>query len=243
MKCPGCTKETAKVSVLGMDESWRCPGCGGVWTVGWVINSLAEGKGLRIEEVKIKNGNKKAADKYLCPEDGSLLQKGEGDGLPQVVEMWKCGKCKHWFLPGNSIFELAKAFEVKAEYRRLWKRGGPVTAFVLPVVLTVVMVLGLGMIVAVIQSRQQIQSVAASPVSGKISVVYLGDNRAEIRFMTRGEIETALYRREQDDQWQEAMMLSQGQWKAIIVSGVNLGEKLWLSLDERVFRLTVGQKQ
>jgi hypothetical protein len=99
------------------------------------------------------------------------------------------------------------------------------------------------MIVTAIQNRQQIESVAASPILGKISVVYLGDNRAEIRFITSGEIETALYKRERDDQWQEAMMLSQGQWKAIIVSGVNLREKLWLSLDGRVFRLTVGQKQ
>ncbi len=231
------------MSVLGMDESFRCGSCGGVWTVGWVINSLAEGKGLRIEEAKIKGGGKKMAEKYLCPDDGSSLLSGEGDGLPQVVEMWKCGKCKHWFLPGNSIFELTKAFEVKAEYRRLWKRGGPATAFVLPVVLTAVLILGLGMIVTAIQNRQQLQSVAASPVTGKISVVYLGDNRAEIRFMTSGEIEIALYKRERDDQWQEAMMLSQGQWKAIIVSGVNLREKLWLSLDGRVFRLTVGQKQ
>jgi hypothetical protein len=37
--------------------------------------------------------------------------------------------------------------------------------------------------------------------------------------------------------------MSEGDWKVIEVSEVNLGEMIWVTLDQRVWQLKVGEKQ
>lgn len=208
---------------------------------GWVVNAIADGKDLRIKTQDLRE-KKQGTEKLACPVDGSILVREGGENLPSQVPAWRCRKCNWWWLPGDGVFELKRAFEVKAEYWRIWKRRGPMN-FALPVVLTIVLLIGLGAMVVAVRNSQQIGTAAASSVVGRIVVMYLGENRAEMRFRTKGELETVWYKREMDDQWQEALVLSEGEWRAIMISGVNPGEELWLSIGGKVWRLTIGQKQ
>jgi hypothetical protein len=242
VKCPDCGGELKQTELVAIDKSLRCITCGGVWTEGWVINEIAAGKAV---DVGYKKPGKEIneAEIPVCPTDGGRMSREEGDNFPGRVKLWRCHKCNWWWLPQNNIFDLKQAYEVKTEYQRLWNKGKKVSSLVLPVVLTVVLLLGLGGVVAAVRHSQQITTEAASAVSGRIMVMYLGDSRVQIRFMATREVDSVMYKRDTDELWEEALVLSEGDWKVIVISGVNPGERLWLSVAGQVWKLTAGQKQ
>jgi hypothetical protein len=225
-----------------LDKSARCGTCGGVWTESWVINSIAEGKELGILDEGLGK-EIKPAGVQKCPADGNRLAREEGDDFPAEVELWRCHKCNRWWLPGGNIFRLKQAYEVKAEYRRLWSKSRRLTGLALPVVLTAVLILGLGVMVMAVGQSQQMETLASSPVIGRVTVMYLGENRVQMRFRAAREIETALYKRDADEQWSEALVLPEGDWKVILISGINPGERIWLAIEGSVWKLMVGQRQ
>jgi hypothetical protein len=180
-----------------MDDSYRCGNCGGVWVKAWIINAMAEEpyKEIRIKRYEIRKDDK-AGEIPRCPGDGSWLSRSQEDTLPPDVPMWQCGKCKNWWLPGNSIFDLAEAFRIKAEFAKRWRKNTPATSMTLPVILTLVLAIGLGLAVATLRSQQQVNVAAQTVVTGTPAVIYLGQERAEIRFKTDGDLQTAAIKRE-----------------------------------------------
>lgn len=241
MKCPGDGGEMKKIAVVGIDDSFRCEKCGGVWVEGWVINSMAEGKELRITRYDIRDTIKDVGQ-LICPEDGSKLGLGSGGGtLPEGIVMYKCYKCRKWWLPGEAIFELADAFAVRKEYMKSWKKKSDLSVFTLPVILTAVLILGLGMIIRQVQLRQMLLTQAA--VVRSTDVRYLGEGRAEVKMMVNGDLGVVEYRLEGEREWQQAATVSQGQWQVAVITGVTPGQKFLLRWNRGVVQLRVGEQQ
>jgi hypothetical protein len=243
VKCPDCGLVLVKTAVVGLDDSYRCGNCGGVWVKAWVINEIAGEPYNDLKISKLGHEPLKNTDKPKCPADGEWLALSQGDTLPPDITIWECGKCKCRWLPSDSVFDLASAFRVKAEFNKRWRKTEPVTSFALPVVLTVVLALGLGVAVVSVRKQQDVNISAGSAVVGKPTVIFMGEGKAEIRFKTAGDLQTALVKRQGDSEWLPIYVLDEGAWKALRVDGINLGEKILVSLDQKVWQLTIGQKQ
>jgi hypothetical protein len=216
-----------------------------VWVKAWVINALAGDPyiDIRITKYNVQGEIKEKVENLKCPVDGSWLTLSIKDTLPPDVPLWKCDKCNCWWLPGNSVFDLGEAFRVKAEFTKRWRKNKPAVSLFMPVVLTVILGIGLGVIVAMIRNQQEVNISARSVVVGMPTVIFLGNSKAEIRFRTAGDLQSAMIKREKDSGWTSAYVMDEGDWKVIMVNGIKLGEKIWVSLDLQVWQLTIGQKQ
>lgn len=239
MHCPSDGVEMGQTAIVGMDKSWRCERCGGCWIEGWVINKIAEGGRLTIEDRKLKTEYRHIKE-LLCPEDGAKMVRGLGD-LPDDIVMWKCDKCRKWWLPGETIFSVKQAFDVWREYQRLWKKRSGFTSFALPVVLTLVLVLGLGMVIREVGRRQTLTTLAA--VVEKSEVRYLGSGRVEVRLLVFGDLGQVEYRRFGERTWRTAPVVATGGWQVAMVEGVEPGEKFLIRWNGATVQLTVGQAQ
>ena len=238
MKCVDCQGELTKISITGVDESWRCGNCGGIQVAGWVINKLAEKGELGIDRIDSKPET--GDHKYACLTDGEKMVREESEELPVGVAIYKCEKCKNRWLPGNSVFDLAEAFKVKNEYQQRWKKRSSWIGFVLPVVLTVVLTVGLVGAVAGIGQRLGIGTRAATVV-GRVSVLYSQEGKAEVRFRSAEPVGVVSYKRERDLEWQAASVMASGDWQVVVIDGVSLGEKLWLAFGQDVRQVKIGQ--
>jgi len=237
VKCPTDGEEMKQCQVVGIDNSLRCEKCGGCWVEGWVINSLAEGKEIKInsyQEAEIFGEGE-----VRCPEDASKMGIGGGNDLPEGVNAWKCEKCKKWWLPGNSIFDLAAAFAVKKEYLKTWKRRSDTSVYALPVILTLVMVFGMGVILRQIHLRQLWQTQAA--IVRNSTVRYLGESKAEIKMLVSGDLGVVEYRLEGEPDWEQAPVVSQGEWQVAVIEGIQPGQKFLLKWNRGIVQMQVGE--
>lgn len=241
MKCPECGNELHGVSLVGLDDSTRCGQCGGSRIPGWVINKIAEGNELKITPIGRSAESSVPGKSVLCPEDGTPMNIANETELPPDVYVWQCSKCKWWWVPGDNIFDIKQAFEVKREYMRRWKKKNPITSFALPVVLTMLLTVGLSVGVLAIRDRVGVTSQAAGV--SKVVVSYQDGGKAEVRFRTNGDVGVVAYKRESDAEWITATVVTQGDWRMIEVADVKMGEVIWLSFGQEVKRVTVGQKQ
>lgn len=221
-----------------MDDSYRCANCGSVRIQGWVINRIAEGGELKIVPLAKSSGSPVPGRRLACPEDGNWLVLSSDGEMPPDVAAWKCEKCKWWWIPGDNIFDIKHAFDVKREYNQRWKKGNPISGFALPVVLTMVLTTGLGAAVMVVRDQFVISTEAVSLV-GRVMVGY-NDGKAEVRFVNKGELGMVAYKRSEDEEWQQARVVNQGEWSLIVIDGVKPGEKIWLSFGQQIKQVTVG---
>lgn len=241
MVCPDCGGKLIKIGIVGVDNSFRCEKCGGVWVMGWVINQIAEDGQLKIfpkgsTAVQIAGGKMP-----MCPEDQLVMSGQSGEELPPELPVWKCGKCGWWWLPGDTVFELKAAYDAKREYAKRWKKPSPFKTFALPVILSVLFIVGLVVGNKAMQQRSLIKSQAAG--IDQLTVMYKESGRAEVKFVSRVNIETIVYRLQDAQQWQMATVVKQGDVSVVEIEGVSPGDSLWLSIGQEVRQVTVGEKQ
>lgn len=240
MKCAECGMDLQPISIFGIDDSFRCGSCGSLRVQGWVINKLAEGDDLKIAPTGKSGGSNTPGRSLACPEDGTWLSMPGNNDLPPDVPVWRCGKCKWWWIPGDNIFDIKYAFDVKREYNQRWKKGNPISGFALPIVLTMVLTIGLAGAVMAVRDQFVIQTEAVSLI-GNVMVIYNNGN-AEVRFVNKGDLGMVAYKRESDIEWQQATVVGQGEWSLIVIEKVNPGEKIWLSFGQQVKQVTVGKE-
>lgn len=234
-----------KTPVAGAGDSYRCGKCGGVWVQDRIVRMIRDepSVGLHIRRYDLRNKKPEKNNNLTCPADGRRMSGENHDEMPPEVAVWKCHGCNWWWLPGNSVFELGEAFRIKTEYDQQWGIKKPVVKLMLPMLLLLLFVGSWLGAVYIFRNAQELQLALRSPIEGKISVIYLGENKAELKFKARTEIQSAMIRRYNDMDWSPVNIVSEGNFRAIWVDKVQSGEKLWLSLDQYVWRLAVGEKQ
>lgn len=241
MKCPEDGGELEQEQLLGLDKSYRCKKCGGCLIEGWVINAMAEGKKLVANSKEFIVHSQARKQEFNCPADEGKLMRSESEELPSEVEMWKCEKCKKWWLPGNSIFDLEKAFEVRQEYQQMWKKKRTINSFALPIVLTLVLAVGLGMVIRQVGLRQMWMSEAA--IIQRSEIRYVGAGRVEIRLLVKGDLGQVEYRKPGESEWKTAPVVTQGEWRVAVAEGLKPNDKFLLKWNGKIVQVTVGKQE
>lgn len=240
MVCRDCGGELKETNVVGMDKSFRCDKCGGCWVEGWVINAMAEGKETKITKYEIRD-KRYDLDKFNCPGDGSNMVKFESEEMPVGVNIFRCEKCKKMWIPGDEIFNLAKAFEIKRNYQNIWKKKGDLRNFALPIVLTLVLVAGLGMVNRQVGNRQLWMTEAVN--ISKTELRFLGDGKVEIKLITKDDLGQIEYRLNGSEIWLTAPVVTQGEQKVAIAEGLKPGDKFLIKVNGKIFQVTVGKSE
>lgn len=239
MNCPDCGGNLKPTGIVGVDNSFRCEKCGGVRVMGWVINKISEDGLLKISPMKVNMFNESSGNMPVCPEDKLVMVGQSGEELPPEVPVWKCGKCGWWWLPGDTVFELGAAYDVKREYAKRWKKPSPFKTFAMPVVLSVLLFAGLAVGNRVVRRNNLTRSLDTGVE--QLSVRYKAGGRAEVKFTSRVEVGTIVYRIQDDQQWQMAAVVKQGEMSVVELDGVSPGDIVWLSIGQEVRKVTVGE--
>lgn len=189
MLCPGCANEMETLSVLGMDESFRCPNCGGFWVQNWVVNALSEGKPAQPTPME---GKPAVGGTNSCPTDGWILNSPPREVVPEGFVAGVCNACRNWWLPGNSLFTYADAAKAKKSYENQWHKDvWKKTAFP-----ALVMLLAIGAVtgsVVLVRQQQRVKIGAADAIE-YLSVVYVVPGGVDIWFKTSTPMPYISYR-------------------------------------------------
>lgn len=219
MLCPGCNGELKPVSVLALDNSFRCEKCKGFWVANWVVNNLASGKQPALTvvgvETKVGDGQNK------CPTDGTNLISPPRDAVPEGLAAEKCLTCAWWWFPGDELFKFQQAFAAKSEYLRKWKKNDW-TAYAWPALVLAILVGGLTGSVVLIKSRQEAVINAALGVREFVATP-LGQGTVEIRFTSETHIQQAEYRNALSRDWTLADVSPEGNMYLIRLRNLEKG--------------------
>jgi len=186
MKCPDCGVELGKAAVLGNDDSFRCPDCGGFWVQGWVVNKVAE-EGIKADYKPLKKSRMEGTTRN-CPTDNVVLMKPEGgEQFPPEVGVYKCKDCHWWWVAGDDMFTLDEAFKARRSYFQMWKQKQNWATWALPVVAVLVLAIGLAGVVQVTRMGTQWGLRAGSTVRN-YTAIYSGSGVAIVSFQTNEKI-------------------------------------------------------
>ena len=218
MQCPGCGGELKPAEVVGLDESFRCEKCGGVWAANWVVNNLADGKAL-----KIRPGGKSivALGKNICPKDGVLLDRPAKGTVPEHIAAGVCRKCGWWWFSGDEVFSFAQAYKKKVDYVRVWQRT-EWAVYVWPALGVLIMVVGLTASVNLVRERQQASIMAQAPVMDFVATD-AGAGRLQVRFKSSRGLESIDYRRQGGGEWAMATTVREGDFYVVRLEGLEAG--------------------
>jgi hypothetical protein len=233
MKCPDCGQDFVEITISGFDKSYRCGNCGGFWTEGWVANRVAEGQMNDFPEVK-SDIQKFTGRSSICPVDKAPLFGYNGDEIPPEVVAFKCSHCGWWWFPDGNLLKFRKAYEAKKNYLKMWKKKSESALMVLPILMVLFLVVGLGISVANI-TRQQRAKVQAESGQTEFRAEYQGGGKAEVRFRSDKQLEFVLVKRLGEETWGPVPVVIEGEgW--YLVKLTNLTEK-------EVYQVQVGGKR
>lgn len=222
------------VSVLGMDESYRCTNCGGFWLQNWVVNGVSDGKALEvqpIEEKKVKNGTNS------CPTDGWILSAPPREVVPEGFVAGVCNACRNWWMPANTLFSYAEAMKAKHSYDKTWHTDSW-KKMALPA-LGVVLAIGvIGGSVVLVQQQQRV-SINASEVVYDLYVVYVGNGDVDIRFGSKTPLAAIQFRSLNELEYKTAQVSFEDNMYVVSLRGLEPGTYEYVILG-RVYQFVVA---
>lgn len=235
MRCPSCGVELTKVSILGFDDSLRCPKCGGVWAANWVVNNLVAGKEMRIDPLgaKVDRGDGKS----VCPQDGTLLVMPAREAVPEDMVIEKCEVCGGWWFPGDEIFKFKQAFRARQEYVRNWRKSDWM-AYAWPALVLALMIAGVGGGVWLVRYRQQ-AAIQASYGVREFVVIDYGKGQVEIRFKADLPVTQAEYKLRSGKEWHEAPAEPLDGGYVVKLTGLAGGQEYIVRVGGKEWRFTV----
>ncbi len=179
-----------------------------------MANRVAEGQMNDFVEVKAD------VEKYIqktnkCPMDGAPLIAQSGDGMPENVAAFKCTHCGWWWFPGGNLVQFKKAYDAKKNYLSFWKKKGQEMLVALPVLMTLVLMVGLGIGVSNIAKQQNARVSAGTQTHGFVAT-YQGGGRAEVRFLSDKVLQYVMFKQIEDEVWGPVEVKIEGEGKYLI---------------------------
>ena len=155
MKCPDCGSRLTELWLEKGVLAWRCTRCGGFLMDSWTVRqlkseNLTTWRRISIDKRWISGG------KHVCPIDGTLLLKHEGESVPVFIEAQRCARCGRWWFSGDSLFVYKPAAEAKVNYYKLWQVAANLEELMLPIMVVTVLLAGLVIALDLVQTRQQV---------------------------------------------------------------------------------------
>lgn len=118
MHCPDCKGTLIDITLTGIDKSYRCFRCGGIWVKD---NTLSELSIKALEDwrpIKFENLDL-TAGVNLCPEDQIDLNKFKSNKISENWNVRNCDKCKGWWWPTDTLFRVKDVVENNSGYVRV----------------------------------------------------------------------------------------------------------------------------
>lgn len=201
LKCPDCAGFMESVSISGLDESFRCFKCGGIWARPKTVNrlfteELAKWRPTQVDPAILGFGD------HMCPTDGVELKLFSGHQVPKDLPVWRCGKCQWWWWPGDSLFKFKPWQEERVQKARAAGVMAGLAAFMLPLVGLVVLISGLGVGLSLVGRRQQ-AAVPASAGVREFAAVYIGSGEEIVSFRSEASVGGIEYRTVGEEEWND----------------------------------------
>lgn len=209
MHCPDCGSSLVLIEIPGTIKSYRCMLCGGVMTYGkgkdgLPERSISQWTIVRADPAMSKFGSGK------CPTDGEPLAPSDNK-IVATLNVKQCQKCHGWWFPTESLFVYDPAGPKTAGWEVFFRATRTL-------VLASMLVVGLGVSIRMVQTRQQSQIQAAQEIRSW-SATYLGEGIEQISFMSKEEYFTIPYR-EAGGEWKYAPTQKNGEKYIFTIKGL-----------------------
>lgn len=198
MKCPDCGSRLSEVMVE-KKLTHRCFKCGGFWADSETINRMTNQTMLTWRRIKIAE-NWLSGGSGLCPQDGTRLEKYQGESIPSTMVVKRCIRCGKWWFAGDTLYEFKPVPEVKVNY----------ASMLLPIMTLVILSGGMVVGLQLVKNRQQVQINAAAGVRNW-TAIYLAGGREEITFTSALPVTQIQYRKAGAGVWQTMTVTGQQQ--------------------------------
>ncbi len=185
MKCPDCGSILTEVpTAAGMVH--RCFRCGGFWLDSWTANRITGSDLAKWRRISVAL-NWISGGKGLCPADGTMLSRYNGESVPPNIVVSRCIRCGKWWFPGGALFDYKQAAEAKVEYFQHWGLTADLASLALPIAVVVIMVIGTAIGVNLVRNNQKTQITATEQIQN-LSVTYQGEGKALVVFRSTAKI-------------------------------------------------------
>lgn len=226
MKCPDCGGFLVEVSLGGIDQSFRCFTCGGVFLHGKTANGLPESA--------LNNWNSIAVDPELlkmgentCPRDNSKLETYAGEGVPEDIIVRRCNQCKWWWFPTDTLFRFKPAQAARQRHMKAMGMAATLAAIALPLMVLTV-------IVGATFTRQQVNISAGAGVTN-FAATYLGNGEEVVSFTSGSDIDTIVIRKS-NGAWTDLPVAKKGNNYSVEISQLDEGESYELVIAGKIFK-------
>jgi len=120
MTCPDCSGALVEITLSGIDKSFRCFRCGGIWVKDNTLDELSvkalEGwKLIKFDNSALLAGNNR------CPQDGETLKIFNNKVIPENWNVRKCEKCHSWWWATDTLFRVRNVISDHGGYLKVGK--------------------------------------------------------------------------------------------------------------------------
>ena len=119
MYCPDCKGSLVGVTLSGIDKSFRCFRCGGIWVKDTTLKELSI-KALEDWKPIVFENSILLAGVNRCPQDNEIqLDKFVSKKVPETWNVRKCERCMGWWWPTDTLFRVKNVVENNSGYMRV----------------------------------------------------------------------------------------------------------------------------
>jgi hypothetical protein len=191
MKCPDCAGLLMDVTLTGIDKSYRCFNCGGVWAIAKTVNGLpAEDQSGQWQRIEVDPERLKTGDNR-CPNDQTELEYYKGGLIPAEFKVRQCPVCHWWWWPTDSLFNFKPLQEARKKEKAKVRQLMPMMMAALVPLLSLVLLITGGVVGVRLLGQQQQVKVAAAQRLSEVAGIKFENGDATVTFVYAGEVKTA----------------------------------------------------
>jgi Zn-finger nucleic acid-binding protein len=233
MKCPDCAGPLVEITLTGIDKTWRCFRCGGVWMRSNTADELPIGALEGWKPIEFDETILLAGDNH-CPVDGGNLMSYESQGVSREWNVRQCQRCRSWWWPADTLFRLKRVAGDVGNYTRISRvlrnLGVAMAVVVTGLILGGGLITGMGLV----KARQKVLVPAEGDVAD-FSAAYIGGGVAVLAFRSEVRLESIRVRQFGVGEWQSAKLDLAGDQYISRITGLEEGEKFEVKIGQEIF--------
>ena len=118
MHCPDCDGGLVEVTLSGIDKSFRCFRCGGIWVKDNTLGELSI-KALEDWKPVVFERDLLIAGKNRCPQDEKELKQFSNSRITGTWNVRKCDECLGWWWPMDTLFRVKEVIAQGSGYTKI----------------------------------------------------------------------------------------------------------------------------
>lgn len=215
-----------EVSFEGIEKSYRCFTCGGVFLYDRTSNGLP-GTAVKKWTSIVANKEIMKHGDNCCPRDGTKLLLGIGEEVPVELGARKCEMCKWWWFPLDTLSKYKPKKSVTIRRTGPWAMAGAIASITLPLMFLTVLV-------GAMMTRQQFTTSAGAGVSN-YTATYMGGGQESISFTSYSQISQIVIRKN-DGTWTDLPVNRKGNLYSLGIGGLQEGINYEIIIAGKIFK-------